>query len=138
MEASDKLFVYGTLLNQIENPYSYFLRSHCKYLGPGYFPGNLYDVGHYPGAIYDSRSDEKVFGDIILLENTEEVFKKLDAYEGVGLEYAQPNEYLRKVVEVFMEDQTLKCWAYLYNHSVYRLKKIDSGNYVQYLQNRHK
>lgn len=137
MEVSDKLFVYGTLLGEIDNPYAHFLRRHGQYGGKGYFFGRLYDIGHYPGALYDPACNEKVFGDIILLKNKEEVLNRLDAYEGVGEDYPQPNEYIRKVLVVFREKQPLHCWTYLYNYPPHHLKKISSGNYLQYLKDIH-
>jgi gamma-glutamylcyclotransferase (GGCT)/AIG2-like uncharacterized protein YtfP len=137
MEVSDKLFVYGTLLREIDNPYTHFLRRHGQYGGKGYFFGKLYDIGHYPGAVHDPACNEKVFGDIILLKNKEEVLNRLDAYEGVGEDYLQPNEYIRKVLVVFREKQPLYCWTYLYNYPPHHLKKISSGNYLQYLKDIH-
>lgn len=133
MEAIDKLFVYGTLLNGIENQFAHYLHIHSKYVGKGYFFGQLYDIGHYPGAIYDPGCNEKVFGDIILLKNKEEALKVLDAYEGVGEPHLLPYEYKRETVVVMSEENPVSCWTYLYNHPVNHLKKISSGNYLQYL-----
>jgi gamma-glutamylcyclotransferase (GGCT)/AIG2-like uncharacterized protein YtfP len=132
MENCDKLFVYGTLRNEFENEYAKFLKKHGKNLGNGYFFGQLFDVGHYPGAIYDALCTEKVFGDIILLQN-DKVLHMLDAYEGVDELNPQPQEYKREMIAIFSEGKAVFCWTYLYNHPVQSLKKINSGDYLQYL-----
>jgi hypothetical protein len=46
---SDKLFVYGTLLQDAKNPVADFLREYSELIGRGYFKGELYDIGSYPG-----------------------------------------------------------------------------------------
>jgi gamma-glutamylcyclotransferase (GGCT)/AIG2-like uncharacterized protein YtfP len=132
MENCDKLFVYGTLRNNFENEYAKFLQKHSKYWGNGYFFGQLFDVGDYPGAVYDALCTEKVFGDIFLLKN-KEVLHMLDAYEGVGESNPQPQEYKREMIAIFSEGQAISCWTYLYNHPLQTLKKISSGDYLQYL-----
>jgi gamma-glutamylcyclotransferase (GGCT)/AIG2-like uncharacterized protein YtfP len=132
MENCDKLFVYGTLRNDFENEYAKFLIKHGKNLGNGYFFGQLFDIGHYPGAVYDPMCNEKVFGDIILLKN-KEVLQMLDAYEGVDESNPQPQEYKREIITIISKGQSVSCWTYLYNHPVQSLKKISSGDYLQYL-----
>lgn len=132
MENCDKLFVYGTLRNDFENEYAKFLQKHGKYLGNGYFFGQLFDVGHYPGAIYDTLCTEKVFGDVILLKN-KNVLHMLDDYEGVDESNPQLQEYKREKIVILSKGQVVSCWTYLYNHPVQSLKKISSGDYLQYL-----
>lgn len=138
MEEVHRLFVYGTLLTGLENQFAHYLQNHSKYVGKGYFFGHLYDVGHYPGAIYDPESEEKVEGDIILLNNDKEILSVLDAYEGVGSTHPQPNEYRREIIVVYHGEQPLHCWTYLYNHPVQYLIKIHPGNYIRYLHDRQK
>ncbi len=131
----NKLFVYGTLRSKHKNSYSLFLRRNSEFVGKGYFFGQLYDVGYYPGAVYEPGCDEKVFGDILFLKEPAKILEKLDAYEGLGTSNPFPYEYRREVISVCHNDQTMWCWAYLYNHPVERLMKIASGNYMQYIRN---
>jgi len=134
-QASNKLFVYGTLLTGIENPFTNFLNRYSKYIGKGFFFGQLYDAGYYPGAVYEPGCHEKVYGDIIMLHNKEKVLRELDMYEGIGAPSPFPYEYRREIVHIIFGTQSLPCWTYLYNHPVKHLKKIKSGNYRQYTRN---
>ena len=134
MTECDKLFVYGTLRKNFENQYATLLQKKSKYLGNGYFFGLLYDIGYYPGAVYEPECNDKVFGDIVLF-NHKEVLEILDDYEGVNALDLQSCEFRREVVTVFMEGQPVSCWTYLYNHPVHHLKRIHSGDYLQFLRN---
>ena len=132
MKKCNQLFVYGTLRNGFENEYAQLLQKQAKVVGMGYFFGFLYDLGQYPGAVYDPAGTYRVFGDIILLQD-EKILDILDAYEGVDAWAPPPHEYKREIVEVFKDDQILPCWTYLYNFPVQSLKKISSGDYLQYI-----
>ena len=132
MKNCNYLFVYGTLRNGFENEYVKFLQKQNEYIGRGYFFGQLYDAGAYPGAICDPTCTEKVYGDIILLKS-EDTLDRLDIYEGIDEATPQPHEYKRAIVDVFKEEQIIPCWTYLYNFPVHSLKKINSGDYLKYL-----
>lgn len=122
------LFVYGTLLRK-ENPFGEYLLKQSKHIGLGKFRGRLFDIGEYPGAIYDPESNTYVHGSIVSLDNIEETFKILDDYEGFGEDQQQPNEFIRKLVEIECNYESVNCWVYLYNLPVNELLCIDSGIY---------
>ncbi len=123
------LFVYGTLLKQ-KNEYANYLRAHCVLYGNGYFNGLLYNVGEYPGAIEALNSDDMVHGKIYQMLNVNAVLKVLDSYEGFGEQEQQPNEFIRKLINVNTPGTNLTCWVYLYNLPVNELNRIKSGNYL--------
>jgi len=108
------LFVYGTLLSKYNNEMSVFLRSNSKFIGNGFIYGKLYDLGKYPAAV-DLDTDSKVFGEIYQLINFDETIKILDDYEEIGEEFSLPNEYIRKEVNVFINNKKLSCYCYIYN-----------------------
>lgn len=123
------LFVYGTLMQRVSNKMSAFLKLHSTFSSDGYFHGKLYDLGEYPGAIISTNREEKVFGQVFELHQTEEVFPVLDAYEGV-----EEGLYLRRKVEVTtVAGQIIHAWVYVYNQPVELHKFIESGDYMKYL-----
>jgi gamma-glutamylcyclotransferase (GGCT)/AIG2-like uncharacterized protein YtfP len=126
------LFVYGTLL-QSDNPFGSYLKNNSRWLSAGKLRGCLYDIGEYPGAVINKDVDSYVFGHIFMLKNHEQAWIILDEYEGYGIGYASPNEFIRQLVEVETETHTFQCWTYLYNLSLNGLYCIKSGNYEGYI-----
>lgn len=129
-ETPEFLFIYGTLLKQSKQEIASFLEQNSSVISDGYFPGLIYDIGNYPGAVYLSGSKKRVYGVILRIHNPIDTFKKLDAYEETGLEFEQPNEYQRKKVQVEKIDgEMIECWTYLYNHSIENKELIIYGRY---------
>ncbi|MEZ4827137.1 MAG: gamma-glutamylcyclotransferase family protein [Bacteroidia bacterium] len=128
---SDKLFVYGTLLRDTENPMSAYLKSKSTFVGEGFMKGKLFKVDFYPGAVYLPESPQKVFGEIYQIENPEEVFEVLDTYENYTPQAPEQSLFTRIIVPVFHENQTIDCWIYVYNHSTNGLKQLESGYFLE-------
>lgn len=123
------LFTYGTLMRGFPNPFAQRLHSLSTFEGSGTFPGSLYKISWYPGAIYDEDADSQVYGEIYRLEEKEILLKELDEYEDV-LEDEILSLYVRKIIPIRMQDGTLiSCWVYLYNQDISSLQKIESGNF---------
>lgn len=132
MEASDYLFVYGTLQKNLDNDMSKFLSENAQIVGKGYFHGKLYRVSWFPGAITSINTSDKVYGSIFKLINSETVFNVLDDYEGVGDNHTKPNLYRKEIVTAYLENRdALKTWVYIYNHSISHLKQIISGDFLK-------
>lgn len=131
---NDLLFVYGTLMNNIESTIASYLHSNSNFVGEGAFSGKLYDLGSYPGAIYDEMLSSKVHGHVFQLNNAEKILKKLDLYEGIHALNFDNNEYRRVLVPVMISNDTRECWVYAYNFTTQGLKEIPDGNYLQYLK----
>jgi len=122
------LFVYGTLLDE-SNIYAAYLKENSRFYQKGRFKGKLFNIGNYPGAVVDNVLGTYVYGSIFLIDDSVGVLKELDDYEGFGDDFAQPNEFVRELVEVETEGIMLICWVYLYNHPVKGLPVIKSGRY---------
>ncbi len=131
----DLLFVYGTLLQKIENSTSHFLKKNGRLLGTGYMSGALYDVGSYPGAVYHPDSKETVTGEIVKLRRVAAVLQVLDEYEGFDPLWPQGGEYIRSLVPVHINLRTVNAWVYLYNFSIEKLVRIPNGDYLTYWNN---
>ena len=114
------LFVYGTLRNACDNPMAQLLRQNARFIGHGYVPGRLFDLGWYPGATYEPDSSHRVWGDVFFLtDNT--ILTQLDNYEG--------DEYARIDVPVQMGDTQVRCQMYVFLKPDGHQRLIESGNY---------
>jgi len=131
----DYLFVYGSLRKDTPTPLYALLQDNCTFETEGYFKGKLYDLGRYPGAVACQDTICKVFGELYRLTDVDKVFRILDAFEGCSVQFAQPHEYVRKKIQVVIDNgNAISAWAYLYNREVDKLPLIPSGDYVEYLQ----
>jgi len=128
-QISNYLFVYGTLLDK-QNEFGAYLNANCSFYADGKFKGRLYDIGEYPGAVVDSGGLNYVSGKIFLVNNTAEVLKLLDDYEGFGPKQQQPNLFVRELLNIKTEKTPVICWTYLYNLPIDGLRLIGSGKYV--------
>lgn len=127
MANAEYLFVYGTLLKNVNNQMSDYLFSNSEKIGSGFFYGKLYKVSWYPGAILSDIESDKVYGSIFKLNNANIVLKYLDDYEDVSKQL-----YKRLLVNIFLkEDKELSCWAYIYNQSTEGCKQIMSGDFLK-------
>ncbi len=132
---NNKLFVYGTLLNDIHSMIANHLKTHSKLIGDGTVNGLLFDLGSYPGLVYQPETDRLVFGQVFELDDPEEVLATLDGYEGINLNSLAESEYSRLLVPVSLDKDNLECWVYVYNGKTGGLKQIESGNYLEYINN---
>ncbi len=135
----DFLIVYGTLRPPFDNTFSQYLRQRGRYVNEGSFTGQAFDMGSYPGAIYQEASNSRVYGSVFDISNQKAaILTYLDYYEGVGDQFEQPTEYIRSVVPVQFNDVTADCWIYLYNLPTDDKPLIESGDYAQHIGNPYK
>lgn len=133
---SNYLIVYGTLRPPFTNPATQFLRQRSRYLGNAAFPGLLFDLGSYPGAIYQPDGITRVTGAVYDIGSDKQaILAYLDDYEGVGELFDWPNEYVRLLIPVYCRQAVINCWVYLYNLSTAEKPLITSGDYVRYSLN---
>ena len=129
----ESIFVYGTLLKYVESEVYQFLHRNSKFVSFGSFPGKLYEVSGYPGAIFMPDESLRVFGNILEIASPESVFAVLDLYEEFGEQFPEPNEYLRTQIPVqTVSGEFISCWVYLYNWPVEDLPQIYSGKYTDF------
>lgn len=126
---TDFLFTYGTLMQGFENPFALRLHALSTFEGKGSFPGLLYQVSWYPGAVYIKNSENSVHGEVYRLTNKAILLPELDEYEDV-FEDEDKSLYLRKIIPIQMQDgSVLPCWVYLYNQDTTNLNKIENGDF---------
>lgn len=132
------LFVYGTLLLNVQSDIANFLKKNAQFVGEGYLSGQLFDLGQYPGAVFQKDSNSQVYGHIFELQNPNYALPILDEYEAVSEQFGPYKEYVREKVPIKMNEESVLCWTYLYVQPTVNLPLIESGNYRDFLKNNSK
>ena len=128
---SDRLFVYGTLMRGFDHPMARLLSANADFLGPATCRGRLYLVKHYPGLLLSDDPADLVFGELYRPRQRDAMLREFDMYEACGEGFAQPTEYLRKTLQVALEDGAAsEAWTYVYNWPVTNLPRIASGRFL--------
>jgi gamma-glutamylcyclotransferase (GGCT)/AIG2-like uncharacterized protein YtfP len=128
----DRLFVYGTLMRGFDHPMAQLLSRGADFLGEASCRGRLYLVKHYPGLVISDDSGDVVFGELYRLRAPGELLREFDMYEACGEGFAEPTEYIRRMLSVTRVGQTAEeAWTYVYNWPVTRLPRIASGRFLE-------
>jgi len=131
----DKLFVYGTLMSTFNNSKSIRLKIQNRKIGKAYIIGYMYEINGYPGAIFDPINGSKILGEIYHLHDIKKTFEWLDFYEEASLECNPKYYYQRILVPVFYQDKIINAWMYQYVKPTKGLRRIHSGDYLDYISN---
>jgi gamma-glutamylcyclotransferase (GGCT)/AIG2-like uncharacterized protein YtfP len=133
--ATQRLFVYGTLLSTAAGDYGKGARLRLiSEAFPRRFPattaGRLYELGQYPGLVASSAAPDIVHGQLLLLSDPAATLPWLDEYEMISSAPHAGNEYVRQLRDVsIIGGQTVSAWSYLYLKSVVGLPRIPSGRW---------
>ena len=128
---SDLLFVYGTLMRGFDHPMAQLLSRSADLIGEAHCRGRLYLVKHYPGLVLSDDPDEVVFGELYRLRAPCELLRELDMYEACGEGFAEPTEYVRRMLPVTSDEGAAEAWTSIYNWPVTRLPRIASGRFLE-------
>jgi len=129
----DYLFAYGTLRPGLTPPSVRPLVARLHWIGAGSAPGRLYDLGAYPGAIFDPAAETQIAGGVFALpEDAASLLKQLDDYEGFSAADNANSLFVRFRVAVRLADRReIGCWAYGYNREVEQASLIVGGDYAK-------
>jgi gamma-glutamylcyclotransferase (GGCT)/AIG2-like uncharacterized protein YtfP len=129
----DCLFAYGTLRPGLTPKSVQPLVRQLQWLGGGSAPGRLYDLGDYPGAVFDPSAETRVVGDVLVLpEDAASLLKQLDDYEGFSAADIANSLFVRFRIDVKLADgREIDCWAYRYHREVGRAPLVAAGDYAQ-------
>jgi gamma-glutamylcyclotransferase (GGCT)/AIG2-like uncharacterized protein YtfP len=134
------LFVYGSLRSGFRNPVYQYLTKYFHLVGEAVVKGRLYDQGEYPVA--KPTGEEKfISGELYAINNPLEfswAIGQLDDYEGLNAEADETVLYKREEVIAYHNGQPHKAWIYWYNGDVTGKPEIESGDLLQYLQQKNK
>jgi len=128
---SDRLFVYGTLMRGFDHPMAQLLSRSADFLGEASCRGRLYRVKHYPGLVLSDDPGDVVSGEVYRLRQPEALLREFDMYEACGEGFAEPTEYIRRILPVTLADGAVtEVWTYVYNWPVAHLARIASGRFL--------
>lgn len=134
------LFVYGSLRSGFRNPVYQYLTKYFHLLGEGVVKGKLYDMGEFPVA--RSTNDEKfISGELYTINDPREfswAIGQLDDYEGLNAEEGETPPYKREEVIAYQDGRPVTAWIYWFNGNVDGKPEIESGDLLQYLQQKNK
>jgi gamma-glutamylcyclotransferase (GGCT)/AIG2-like uncharacterized protein YtfP len=127
----DQLFVYGTLMRGFDHPMARLLSQASDFIGEARCRGRLYLVRHYPGLVLTDDAADVVFGELFRLHHPPESLREFDMYEACGEGFAEPTEYVRRMLAVTLAGgEVHQAWTYVYNWPVGRLPRIASGRFL--------
>ena len=132
---SDLLFVYGTLMRGFDHPMAQLLSRAADFIGEARCRGRLYQIKHYPGLLLSDEPADHVFGELYRLRQPEALLREFDMYEACGEGFAEPTEYVRRMLPVTLADEAVsealsEAWTYIYNWPVDGLPRITSGRFL--------
>lgn len=131
-----KLFVYGSLRSGFRNPAYQYLSQYFHLVGQAVVKGRLYDAGNYPVAV-PAHDEKYIQGELYAINNPLEfswAIGQLDDYEGLNTEPGEPVLYKREAVIAYQNGEPHLAWIYWFNGNVTGLTEIESGDVMQYLQ----
>ena len=129
---SNLLFVYGTLMRGFDHPMAQLLSRGADFIGEARCRGRLYLVKHYPGLVLSEDTDEVVYGELYRLRQPVELLREFDMYEACGEGFAEPTQYIRRMLSVTPGDGAAsEAWTYVYNWPVAHLPRIASGRFME-------
>jgi gamma-glutamylcyclotransferase (GGCT)/AIG2-like uncharacterized protein YtfP len=128
---SDRLFVYGTLMRGFDHPMAQLLSRSADFIGAARCQGRLYLVKHYPGLVLSDDPADIVFGELFRLHRPAELLREFDIYEACGEGFAEPTQYVRRMLAVTSNDGAVDAWTYIYNWPVTTLPRIASGRFME-------
>ena len=134
------LFVYGSLRSGFRNPVYQYLTKYFHLVGEAVVKGKLYDLGEYPAATATSE-EHFISGELYRINNPLEfswAIGQLDDYEGLNAEAGENPLYKREEVIAYRNGEPHTAWIYWYNGDISGKPEIESGDLMQYLQQKNK
>jgi gamma-glutamylcyclotransferase (GGCT)/AIG2-like uncharacterized protein YtfP len=124
------LFVYGTLQPRLNHAEPRDLIADLESAGRASVPGDLYDLGSYPGLVPGLG---RVQGELLIIED-HRTFTAIDAYEECGGE--RPLYRRERTVATRSDGTAVAAWVYVFLHLPAAAVRIASGDYAAFLSGR--
>jgi gamma-glutamylcyclotransferase (GGCT)/AIG2-like uncharacterized protein YtfP len=118
-QATDTLFVYGTLMSSA--------LSGMRLISQAQARGHLFDLGSYPGLVL-ANDNAVVHGE--LYEATPEALLLLDRFERYDPSSLKESLYIR--CQVRLIEPHVTAWVYIYNQSVTNCARIMGGEWLEH------
>ena len=130
-----QLFVYGSLRSGFRSPAYEYISRYFDLVGEGKVRGQLFDLGTYPAA-KPTNENKFIIGELYRIRNENEfawAMGQLDDYEGVHVDFDETQLYRRDVTEVHIDNKNTNAWIYWYYGDVTDKSVIESGDVLQYM-----
>ncbi|HMG66904.1 MAG TPA: gamma-glutamylcyclotransferase family protein [Chitinophagaceae bacterium] len=130
------LFVYGSLRSGFKSSAYEYISRFFSFVGEAKVRGTLYDLGQYPAGVPVAR-ENFIIGELYTIKNESEfswAIGQLDDYEGVTVEPDEVQLYKRELIDVMVNNTVTSAWIYWYNGKTEGCPVIESGDMIQYLQ----
>ena len=131
-----KLFVYGSLRSGFKSSAYHYISNFFSLVSDAKVRGKLFDLGPYPAGV-PTTDQSFIIGELYAIKQESEfnwAIGQLDDYEGIDSESDEVQLYKRELVDVILNDSTTPAWIYWYVGSVEGKPLIESGDLIQYLQ----
>ncbi|WP_335964453.1 gamma-glutamylcyclotransferase family protein [Galbibacter sp. PAP.153] len=123
------VFVYGTLMRGFYNTFAQNLHTNATYIGKGQASGRLYDLGAFPGAVFDASADLKIKGEVYYVEkNVKSIMDSLDTYEGIN--DPEFDYYEKREAIILVNNTKIKALVYHLKIAVDTFTLIENGDYL--------
>lgn len=126
--AGDWLVLYGSLMRGLGAMEQLGVGDGLRFVGPCVCPGELYDLGAYPGL---RRGAAHVVAELYALLDPG-LIARLDEFEGYRPEDPRGSLYLRERVTL-IEPAGATAWLYVYNHVPDARTRIPDGDWRGHL-----
>jgi len=131
-----QLFVYGSLRSGFHSPAYEYISRYFDLVGEAKVKGELFDLGTYPAA-RPTDNNKFIIGELYRIRNEKEfawAIGQLDDYEGVSVDFDEMQLYRREITEVHIDNKVTNAWIYWYVGDVKDKPVIDSGDVLQYME----
>lgn len=128
------LFVYGTLLPDRAPGGLAEIIARLRPVSAGSMPGRIFDLGDYPGAVFDRAAQTRVHGQVFELSGNEGQLRKLDEYEEYAPDHPKSSLFVRQERPITLPDGAeLPCWVYVYNRDPGKARPVPGGDYSAWI-----
>ena len=131
-----QLFAYGSLRSGFRSSAYEYISRYFDIVGNAKVKGELFDLGTYPAA-KPTDKNKFIIGELYRIKNEKEfswAIGQLDDYEGVDVAFDEMQLYRREITEVHIDNKITNAWIYWYIGDVKDKPVIDSGDVLQYME----
>ena len=115
-------------MRNAHHPQAQHFHQAASFLGPARWQGRLYLVSYYPGAVPSELTEDIVYGELWTVTDPQ-TLALLDQYKECSPRDPLPHEYTRSIETVWLGEQALNAWIYIYKRDTSGLKQITSGHF---------
>ena len=130
-ETEERIALYGSLMRGLGEMSHLAIGDGLAFIGPALIPGELFDLGAYPGLCHGSG---RVVGELYEILDVG-IFDRLDEFEGVLPGRPAESMYLREEIQL-IEPADARAWIYVYNETPAPETRINSGDWRVHLAER--